>query len=325
MTPEHLRRYYILRIISNPETYGIYDKYVTYENIQKALEKKRNEYLDSSLFEKLSNNSKKTISRDIKLIEEYFGVEINYKRNYGYRIIESSITVNLKNIYNKTELFILNQKATEWGNDITTQNNSLNGLIDLSNLIYAIQNKLLVKINYEGWYEDELFNKTEEYIQPLHIKEVHKDWYLIAHNNKIGIKSFCLDSRIKELIVTSKKVENPIDFSHEEYFKNTIGIINDDSSPERITIEVANHHFKYIVNRPIHSTQKIIAYPKLENTDTTDYENPDIWGTIEITVKPNYEFVMEIMKFNMWVRIIKPQSVRNFIARHFKYCAEYYK
>jgi hypothetical protein len=42
------------------------------------------------------------------------------------------------------------------------------------------------------------FQKIEGYIQPLHIKEINKAWYLIGHNEILGIYAFCLDDRIEE-------------------------------------------------------------------------------------------------------------------------------
>lgn len=327
MSPEFLRRYYILRIISKPKVYGInHNGYVPLEELQKALELKRNEFYDNPLYEKLTSHSCKTIRRDIKAIENYFDVTISLKKNCGYYIKDFVQSKDLKEIYDRTELFLLNQKTTEWKDLISVEESSLNGTVDFSSLINAIEQNLLVHIVFDGWYEDNVFTRYEGYIQPLHIKEAYKAWYLIGHNEKIGIYTFCLDSRVKELIVTSKKVENPISFNEKEYFKNSIGILNERGiKPERIVIKVANHHFRHLLDKALHPSQKILSYPILPETETTDYDNPDIWGKIEVCLQPNYEFMMEILRYNRWVQVVSPKNVVDVIVKHVEYMYAYYR
>ena len=326
MSPEFLRRYYVLRIISNPKVYGInYNGFVPIHNLQSVLDSKRREYSDDKLFDKLTSHSAKTIKRDIKAIQSYFGIEILLKKNYGYYIEDFEQTIDLKEIYDKTELFLLNQKSTEWKDFITTERTSLNGSIDLSGIINAIDQKLLVHLKFNGWYDDNIFQNFEGYVQPLHLKEINKDWYLIAYNQKTGIYSFSLDNRVKELIITTKSVEDPINFDEKEYFKNTIGILNDNIKPEKIVLKVVNHHFKYLMSKPIHHSQKVISYPLLPETESINYDDENIWGTIELFIQPNYEFMMEILKYNVWVQVLKPQSFINYIVRHLSKINSYYK
>lgn len=325
MSPEFLRRYYILKIISNPKTYGVdMNGYVPLERLRRALESKRSEFNDDKFYDKLSFHSSKTIKRDIDAIESYFKIKILLKRNYGYYVENFEQTLNLKEIYDKTELFLLNQKSTEWKGIITIERSSLNGSIDLRGLINAIENNLLVQISFNGWYEDNLFQNFDGYVQPLHLKEINKDWYLIAHNSKIGIYSFCLDDRMKELIISNRKTEDPITFDEKEYFKNSIGILNDGSKPKKIVIKVINHHFKYLISKPLHFSQKVISYPILAETESLNYDDENIWGTIEVFVQPNYEFMMEILKYHTWVKIIEPQSFVDYLLKHLHKLNSYY-
>lgn len=76
----------------------------------------------------------------------------------------------------------------------------------------------------------------------MHIKEINKAWYLIAHNDKYGIYAFCLDDRIKSLNITNHQVKKTITFNPKKYFKNAIGILKTDITAEWIYIQVANHH-----------------------------------------------------------------------------------
>jgi len=258
MTPEFLRRYYVLRIISKPKLYGIENNgYIPLKDLQKALDAKRYDFIDDPLFEKLSNHTQKTIKRDIQKIKSYFGIEILLKRNYGYYIDHFEHSENLKEIYDRTELFLLNHRTSEWKKHVTTGKTSLNIYVHFAELVNAIDQKLMVYIEYDGWYDDNKFQSIKGYIEPLHIKEINKDWYLIGYNETVGIYPFCLDDRIKDLVISSKKINNPQPFNEQEYFKNVIGILKANLKPEKIVLKVANHHFKYLLSNPIHHSQKV--------------------------------------------------------------------
>lgn len=327
MTADYLRRYYILNIIKNPYRYHIEtDHYVSLEQLQAALEYMMSQHIHNPLYTKLDSHSQKNIKRDLEKILSFTGVEIEHKRNYGYFIksIEEGKADVLKELYEKTELFLLKSKNEEWKGYVSAQNTSLDGRFDFSEIIFAIENHLQVYIKFEGWYDNNKFDSLDLYVQPLHLKEAHKHWHLVAYHEKHGIQSFSLDDRIEELIITKKQVENPIPFNAQEYFKNSIGILVDDTPVETIRIKVANHHFKYLRIRKMHASQRIVEVPKSLNTEKLDYNNPDIWGLIELTLQPNYEFLMEILQYNRWVKVISPKHVADDVANHLKMALDYY-
>ena len=128
-----------------------------------------------------------------------------------------------------------------------------------------------------------------------------------------------------ELQIFNKKVAHPIKFNEEDYFKNSIGILNEGLKAEKIKIKVANHHLKYLLVRPIHKSQKLIAEAKEMKSTKLNYENPDMWGQIEVTLEPNYEFVMEMLKYNQWVKIVSPKSVVDYFKEHLHSMVKYYQ
>jgi predicted DNA-binding transcriptional regulator YafY len=327
MSPEFLRRYYILRIVSTPKVYGIDNgRFVTLSELQKVLDNKRKEFSDNKLYDKLTFHTQKTIKRDIHAIEEYFDIEIKLKRNYGYYIDDFKQTKNLRDIYDKTELFLLNQKSYEWEKHISTESSSLNNSIDINSIVNAIENNLYVHIVFDGWYDDRRFQQYEGYIQPLHIKESNRAWYLVGYNSKLGFFNFALDDRVKELKVTNKLVDNPIVFDEKEYFKDVIGILKiEELQPQRIVLKVTNHHLRYLISKPMHHSQKIISYPKIHESVSIDGNNPDIWATIEIFVQANYEFIMEILKYNRWIKVVSPPNVIDEIVEHLDQMRSFYK
>ncbi|WP_179338948.1 helix-turn-helix transcriptional regulator [Winogradskyella ludwigii] len=325
MTPEFLRRYYILRIISNPKVYGVEKNgFVPLEDLQRSLDQLRVNNIDDPLYSKLNLHSQKTIKRDLEKIKSYYHTNITHKRNYGYFVDDYEINEVLKEVYEKTELYLLHHHAHAWKTYVTTARSSLSSQVDLVPLIQAIEQHLLIEITYHGWYDDG-FKTINGFFQALHIKEINKAWYLMAYNERYGIYAFCLDNRIKSLSISKRKVKEPVVFSSEDYFKNVIGILKSEINAEWIHIQVANHHFKYLENNPLHHSQQIVTRPKDIDTNNLDYKNPNIWGEIKVYVEPNYEFLMEILKYNLWVKVVSPLHVKAYVKHHLELMLGYYE
>ncbi|WP_066218702.1 helix-turn-helix transcriptional regulator [Formosa haliotis] len=327
MTPEFLRRYYVLRIIKNPELYGLSRPYVTFEELQRALQHIVELNKEDSLYEKLDFNSRKTITRDIKAIKAFTKIYIRHKRHQGYYILDKDlvITDELKDIFEKTELYLLNHHAHAWKQFVTMSRTSLSPLIDMVALINAIECKYLIEVDYKGWYDDNRFQNIKTIVQPLHIKEINDAWYLMGYNSEIGIYAFCLDSRINGLFITNREAKLPESFNEAEYFKDSIGILKANLKPVWIHLKVANHHFKYLESNPLHHSQVNVSLPKDINTQDLDYNNERIWGEIKVFLEPNYEFFMQILKYNRWVKIVSPAFVVEEIKLYLENMLMYYK
>ncbi|GAL63128.1 hypothetical protein JCM19300_1150 [Algibacter lectus] len=60
------------------------------------------------------------------------------------------------------------------------------------------------------------------------------------------------------------------------------------------------------------------------NTDVLDYTDEDIFGEILVTLKPNYEFLIELFKFNMWVKVIEPHWLIETIVEQHDFILQHY-
>lgn len=316
-----------MRIITNPSVYELPEDYVSLEDLQGVLNTIRGRNQDDLLYEKLEFNSRKTIKRDLEIIKAFYNIVIKHKRNYGYYIQDDEFkdSDTLKSVYEKTELYLLNHHAHTWRKYITSPKTSLSSAVDIVALINAIEQQLLVALEYKGWYDDNLFKTFKGQVQPLHLKEINNAWYLIAYNNAIGLYSFCLDNRISTLKVTKTKAKNPKLFDEQTYFKHCIGILKTGIKPEWIHLKVANHHFKYLAANKMHHSQVIIEPPKKPETKTLNYQDPEMWGEIKICVEPNYEFIMEIFKYNQWVKVVHPEHIKTYVYEHLKLTIAYYQ
>jgi hypothetical protein len=322
MTPEFIRKYHIYKLISNHKS----NSYISKRDIIDKLNSLYEINFENPLYVGLTKLSEKTIFRDVKDIQSFFGVEIKHLRNAGYILVDENLqNDSYQKIFDKMELFLTSHKEKEWSPYVTAEKSSLNISINVFELIRAIEKKKHIVITYKGWYDDHKFSELiDEKVQPLHIKESNRAWYLIIYNVKIGIKTICLDDRVESIKVLNQQVETPFEFNIKEYFKDSFGMLNDNSKPERIVLKVANHHFKHLMNRRLHLSQEIISYPKKLDTHNLNYLDDDIWGEIEVFLQPNYEFIMEILKFNLWVKVLEPKSFADKITERYQFVLDNY-
>jgi len=324
MTAEFVRKYHIYKMLLTPKTP---DGFISSKIIKEKLESEYNLHRDEELYKAFLSASPKNIKRDIKSIEAFFGVEIIHKRGKGYFIQDDTVHQELHQlIFDKVELFLLKPKEKQWRSYITPEQSSLNASVNIIGLLHAIENKLYVHIIYKGWYDDANFKTTQTKIQPLHLKQSNKGWYLLGYDVQNGIYAYCLDTRMQKLKISTKPVKDPIDFDVFTYFKNLIGILDEKTEPERVLLQVANHHFKYLKTKPL-PNQEILSYPKVldsESLHVEDYLNPDVWGTIATTVQLNYEFIMELYRYNIWVKVIEPKWFAAKIAHQYHFLAQEY-
>jgi len=332
MTPEFIRKYHIYKILNSPLSFGIQspDGFVTAEDIASALQEVYTNNDKSTLYKGCLKTSAKTIKRDVSSIQDFVGVEIEFQKGRGHCIKEKDTNKDIqKFIFDKVELYMASHKEKEWSPFVSPEKSSLTSEINIIGLIKAIKEQKWVSINYQGWFDD-LKSDTDRYlnitthIQPLHLKECYKAWYLIGYDDKNGVRVYCLDKRMKQLTLTDKSIENPYPFNVDTYFKYSLGVLNDAAfKPEKVVLKVANHHFKYLQTKPL-PNQKIISYPKEMDSAQIDYTNPDIWGEMEFFLQPNYEFVMELYKFNLWIKIIEPQWLAIRMASQYAFIANTY-
>lgn len=323
MTPDFIRKYHIYKLIAKASE----TTYVSKSKIQESLTNLYELHFGNKLYEGLLKTNERTIRRDVSDIESFFGVEIIYKRGAGYYIENNGVVNNSQRlIFDKMELFLASHKEQEWSPYVTTEESSLNTNLDILGLVKAIEEKVEVIVSYNGWFDDNGFEIIKsERIQPLHIKQVNRGWYLLVYNEQLGVKNFCLDSRTTSLEITKENILKPFEFCVKSYFKNSFGILNDNSAPERVVLKVANHHFKYLKSKPLHHSQEVVEEPKSFNTETLDYTDASIFGTIAVTLQPNYEFLIELFKFNFWVKVEEPQWLaEKLVQQHQFLLKEYY-
>ena len=171
----------------------------------------------------------------------------------------------------------------------------------LTPLIEFMRDNQSVILRYKSfWKQNEYFVEVEPYL----IKIFRQRWYLLARDtNRDVLRIYALD-RIQELRQTEKIFSLPKDFSSEEYFYNSFGIISQDNCPpEIIELKVYGTQKEYFRTLPLHHSQEEI-------------KNTDEYSIFRYYLSPTYDFIQEILSHGCDVEVLTPKHVRDEIRRH---------
>lgn len=168
----------------------------------------------------------------------------------------------------------------------------------LLSLIRSIQDKRVVRIYYQPFYEDKPYFII---VHPYLLKEYKNRWYLIGLNDTKGeLRTYGLD-RIWE-VEELQQDYIPKKFGAKDYFRNTVGIISPMGEPPEIRIEVLRNQAQYLITQPLHESQFI----------ETEDEEKVIFG---YKVHPTYEFKSLILAMGSDVKVLMPESFKKEVLR----------
>ena len=90
----------------------------------------------------------------------------------------------------------------------------------------------------------------------------------------------------------------PKNFDANTHFSTFYGIVTDETVPmQRIVVRAMKQHQHYLRSLPLHPTQK-------ELFTCEDYAG------FELTLRPPYDFIMELLSFGAMIEVMEPQSLR---------------
>lgn len=259
---------------------------------------------ESDLHDKKLEISLRTFQRDLKEIEELYHIEIRYNRSNGvYFINEDSDDEYNERLFEVIDVFHLlnfNQSISDY---IQFSTRKPTGTEHLSGLLYAIQNRLQVRIRYKKFDHE---NEEDRLIEPYLLKEFRNRWYLRAYDlEKKKFRTYGID-RIKSMSISDKKFQFPQKVNPKDYFKDSFGIVGPGhEEAQDVILKFTNNQGEYIKTLPLHSSQQIIE----ENGDEI---------LIKLHIVPTYDFVFELMSMGGNLKVIEPKSLANELKQNFK-------
>ena len=270
---------------------------ITFEEInEKWLRNSMSEGLDLPL---------KTFHNHRKAIEDMFDINIVCDKRGGYKYyIENADDMDKGGV----RTWLLNTFAV---NNLINESHHLkrrivfeqipSGQNFLTPVIEAMRDGMSIEIKYKSfWRQDEYTTEVEPYF----VKVFKQRWYLIARNKiKDAIRIYALD-RIHALTQTGNAFVMPKDFSPEEYFYNSFGIISQDNCPpEIVELKVYGTQKEYFRTLPLHHSQE-------------EVENADGYSIFRYYLSPTYDFIQEILSHGCEVEVLSPQHLRDEVRSH---------
>ena len=270
---------------------------ITFEEInEKWLRNSMSEGLDLPL---------KTFHNHRKAIEDMFDINIVCDKRGGYKYyIENADDMEKGGV----RTWLLNTFAV---NNLINESHHLkrrivfeqipSGQNFLTPVIEAMRDGMSIEIKYKSfWRQDEYTTEVEPYF----VKVFKQRWYLIARNKiKDAIRIYALD-RIHALSQTGNAFVMPKDFSPEEYFYNSFGIISQDNCPpEIVELKVYGTQKEYFRTLPLHHSQEEVG-------------NADGYSIFRYYLSPTYDFIQEILSHGCEVEVLSPQRLRDEVRSH---------
>ncbi len=173
-------------------------------------------------------------------------------------------------------------------------------------ILSAMDSDLLITLDYKK-YGDRVFSHRK--LAPYCLKMFKRRWYLTAKEGN-AIKTFCLDSRTRDIRINDEKFRYPEDFNPEEYFKDVFGIRK--APAKDVVLKAYGQEADYLRSAPIHPSQKETG------------QGPD-YAIFSLHVGTDaWEFYQEILSRGNRIEVLEPQSLREDIARRIKDMLERY-
>lgn len=239
----------------------------------------------------------RTLQRDIRTIEEVFGMEIKYVRGEGYHIVgrDPVYTDRFKELLSEFE--ILSSVGADSGTRdfIIPEQRTMAFSVDIHKVLKSIKQRRRVRFTYSLPRSG---GKEVEYVaEPYFLKQSQNRWYLVAM--VVGILKCFELGRFGDYKVLDENFVRDAGVRAENLFRDCFGIWDDPKMPvEDIRLRFSPLDGRFIKTLPIHSSQRIVA-------ETNEY--------VEVTLrlKITNDFVMALLSRSSSIEILAPQSLKD--------------
>lgn len=242
----------------------------------------------------------RTLQRDIRTIEEVFGMEIENVKGEGYRIVgwDPVYTDRFKELLSEFEILSTVGSDSGTRDYIIPEQRKMTFSVDIQKVLRSIKQRRKVRFSYSL---PRLGGKEAEYLaEPYFLKQSQNRWYLVAMVEGI-LKCFEL-GRFVSFKVLDEEFSRDESVQAENLFRDCFGIWDDPKmSVEDIRLRFSPLDGRFIKTLPIHSSQKIVA-------ETNEY--------VEVTLrlKITNDFVMALLSRSSSIEILAPQSLKDRIS-----------
>lgn len=251
----------------------------------------------------------RTIQRDIKDIEEMFGVEIKNRRGYGYYISDDDEDrdIRYKDLLMNFDLLTSINNESQSAGYIIPEHHRPKGSDQIPTLIKAIKESSVIEFTYTLVRKDnKMISKT---VKPYFLKESLGLWYLVCLDEKDELRTFGID-RISNLEITGRVFKRDKSIESKNLFMHSYGIWDDPSKPiEDVELSYSPLDGSFLKTTPLHSSQEIL----LDNESEF---------RIRLKIRITNDFIMALLSRSKSLKVIKPETLKHEIRSIYEMALE---
>lgn len=148
-------------------------------------------------------------------------------------------------------------------------------------------------------------------LEPYFLKIFKQRWYVTGRTVKEGkIKTYALE-RMSNVSVLSETFLMPWDFDARDYFRNSFGIVFNQSQPKKVTLRVEARQAKYFRALPLHHSQSEMI------------DNGASIFTYYLKLTP--DFVQELLGYGPSITVLGPPELKAMVVESLKASLENYQ
>ncbi|WP_164123078.1 helix-turn-helix transcriptional regulator [Sphingobacterium sp. xlx-130] len=249
----------------------------------------------------------RTFQRHINDILEIYGVSIKSDRSTRRYYIEAD-EGHVDRSMQAFDILNLLRMGDNSSNVVLFERRRPMGTEHLAGIFHAIRNNLLLKFEYQKYYEAEAEQRK---LLPLAIKEAKNRWYVVGQDlDRNAMRVFAVD-RMSKLDFGKKQPASRFAKNVELYFKNSFGVLlaTEDQEVENIVLSYSSFQGNYIKSMPLHESQKILV----DNADEV---------RISLNLYVTRDLIMEILSVGAQVKVLAPQSLVDLVREEHKRAME---
>lgn len=173
----------------------------------------------------------------------------------------------------------------------------------------AIRNNQTLKFDYHPYNRSQPSRGVV--IEPYFLRIYRQLWYVTGRNVADGkIKTYSLD-RITELVIQPDTFTPPADADPKIYFRDSFGIVVNQSEPKNVKLKVESRQAKYFRALPLHPSQQEMLNDKYSIF------------TLRLRITP--DFVSQLLSYGPAVTVLAPAELRAMVLTSLKSALDNYK
>ena len=168
----------------------------------------------------------------------------------------------------------------------------------LTTVIDAMRENRKIVLSYRGYLMDEYRDMT---VHPYCVRLFKRRWYLIGYSEySKAVRLYMLD-RVRDAAMLREGFDFPDNFNAETYFEDYYGVRISEAGKERVLLKVMPKIRDLVRTVPLHASQ-------------TEIETNSEYSVFELYLKPNFDFMQEVISYLGNAEVIEPVWLRREVA-----------